>query len=199
MSDPHQPARPSRDGVGEPTTTPTPPALPAEPQYPGAQAPAPGAPYAPGPAGGHMFPTGAPHTSATGSPHPQAAAPGFAPGYGPAGGVPLYGASTPRTAGDRLGRAAFIVALVTLAIDLFLILARPFVYMADRNYELIELIEGASGVLTFLGYAAALVLGLIATRRPGSRLLAGIAVGVSGAGLLTIVLSWLSSNFYGFL
>lgn len=199
MSDPQQPAPPSADGMGEPIAAPTPPPLPAEPQYPGAQAPAPGAPYTPAPGGGHVFPTAAPQAFPAATSHPSSTAPGFAPGSGPTGGVPPYGTPAPRAAGDGLGRAAFIVALVTLAIDVFLILARPFVYMSDRTYSMIGLIEGGSGVLTFLGYGAALVLGLIAARRPGSRLLAGIAVGISGAGLLTIVLSWLSSNFYGFL
>ncbi|CAD5142043.1 conserved membrane protein of unknown function [Microbacterium sp. Nx66] len=198
MSDPQQPAHPSRDGAGDPAAVPTPPPLPAEPQYPGAQAPAPGAPYAPTPGGGHVFPTAAaPQAFPTATPQPYPTAPGSAPGS--AQGVPPYGPPVPRTPGDSLGRAAFIVALVTLAIDVFLILARPFVYMSDRTYSMIGLIEGGSGILTFIGYGAALVLGLIAARRPGPRLLAGIAIGVSGAGLLTVVLSWLSSNFYGFL
>ncbi|WP_431790103.1 hypothetical protein [Microbacterium paraoxydans] len=195
MSDPQQPGHPSRDGAGDPATPP-PPSLPAEPQYPGAQAPAPGAPYAPAPGGGHVFPTAPPQTFPTASPQPSPTAPGFVLG---SAGIPPYGTPTPRAPGDGLGRAAFTVALVTLVIDLFLILARPFVYMSDRTYSMIGLIEGASGILTFLGYGAALVLGLIAARRPGPRLLAGIAVGISGAGLLTMVLSWLSSNFYGFL
>ncbi|AVL98431.1 MULTISPECIES: hypothetical protein [Microbacterium] len=196
MSDPQQPGQPSRDGAVDPAATPTPPSLPAEPQYPGAQAPAPGAPYAPGLGGGHVFPTATPQASPTAIPQPSPTAPGFVPG---SAGIPPYGAPAPSTSGNGLGRAAFIVALVTLAIDVFLILARPFVYMSDRTYSLIGLIEGASGILTFLGYGAALVLGLIAARRPGPRLLAGIAIGISGAGLLTIVLSWLSSTFYGFL
>lgn len=192
MSDPQQPGPPSRDGAVDPAAAPTPPSLPAEPQYPGAQPPAPGAPYAPAPGGGHVFPTAAPQAFPAAAPQSYPAAPGSA-------GFPPSAAPSPRAAGDGLGRAAFIVALVTLAIDVFLILARPFVYMSDRTYSMIGLIEGGSGILTFLGYGAALVLGLIAARRPGSRLLAGIAVGISGAGLLTIVLSWLSSNFYGFL
>ena len=192
MSDPQQPGPPSRDGAVDPAAAPTPPSLPAEPQYPGAQPPAPGAPYAPAPGGGHVFPTAAPQAFPTAAPQSYPAAPGSA-------GFPPSAAPSPRAAGDGLGRAALIVALVTLAIDLFLILARPFVYMSDRTYSIIGLIEGASGILTFLGYGAALVLGLIAARRPGPRLLAGIAIGISGAGLLTIVLSWLSSTFYGFL
>lgn len=195
MSDPQQPGHPSRDGAVDPAA-PTLPSLPAEPQYPGAQAPAPGAPYAPAPGGGHMFPTVPPQTFPTAAPQPSPTAPGFVPG--PAG-IPPYGTPIPRASGTGLGRAALMVALVTLAIDVFLILARPFVYMSDRTYSIIGLIEGASGILTFLGYGAALVLGLIAARRPGPRLLAGIAIGISGAGLLTIVLSWLSSTFYGFL
>lgn len=144
-----------------------------------------------------MFPTAAPQSFPPATAQPYPSAPGFAPGA--AASLPPSGVPAPRAAGDGLGRAAFIVALVTLAIDVFLILARPFVYMSDRTYSLIGLIEGASSVLTFLGYGAALVLGLIAARRPGPRLLAGIAIGISGAGLLTVVLSWLSSNFYGFL
>ncbi|WP_312674723.1 hypothetical protein [Microbacterium sp.] len=192
MSDPQQPGHPSRDGAVDPAAAPTPPSLPAEPQYPGAQAPAPGAPYAPAPGGGHVFPTATPQAFPTAAPQSYPAAPGSA-------GFPPSAAPGPRAAGDGLGRAALIVALATLAIDVFLILARPFVYMSDRTYSIIGLIEGASGILTFLGYGAALVLGLIAARRPGSRLLAGIAIGISGAGLLTIVLSWLSSSFYGFL
>lgn len=192
MSDPQQPAVPPREGAIPPAAAPTPPPLSAEPQYPG---------------GGHVFPGGHPAPSAapqafpTATPQPApTAAPGQAAfGPGPAsGGFPPAGAPAPRTPGSGLGRAAFIVAAVTLAIDLVLILVRPFVYMSDRTYSLIGAIELASGILTFLGYAAALVLGLIAARRPGPRLLAGIAIGVSGAGLLMLAVSGLSTNFYRF-
>ncbi|MGG1909413.1 hypothetical protein AB1285_20605, partial [Microbacterium sp. NRRL B-14842] len=88
---------------------------------------------------------------------------------------------------------------MTLAIDVFLILARPFVYMSDRTYSMIGLIEGGSASSPSSATGRRSCSASIAARRPGPRLLAGIAIGVSGAGLLTVVLSWLSSNFYGFL
>lgn len=212
MSDPQQPAE------SAPVPPPPAPPLTAEPRYPAA--PPPGypssAPSFPRPAASPAAPastTAAP--DATGpTAHPYATAPSAAPDGTPyppayptavAPGGPGYPqfpvGAPPRTAADRgssLGRVAFIVAVVVFALDLLLILGRPFLYMGDRGYSLIGFVEGASSVVGFLGYAVALVLGIVAARRPGSRLFAGIAIGISGAGLLGIVTVWLASMFYRF-
>ncbi|UPL10280.1 hypothetical protein [Microbacterium sufflavum] len=212
MSDPQQPA----ESAPVPPA-PTPP-LTAEPRYPAA--PPPGypssAPSFPHPAASPAAPASttaapaapgatanpyatAPSAAPDGTPYPPAYPTAVTPG-GP--GYPQFPVGTPpRTAADRgssLGRVAFIVAVVVFALDLLLILGRPFLYMGDRGYSLIGFVEGASSVVGFLGYAVALVLGIVAARRPGSRLFAGIAIGISGAGLLGIVTVWLASMFYRF-
>lgn len=201
MSDPQQPAEPAPVPPPAPSAAPVPP-LAAEPRYPAA--PAPGTPVpaahpSPPPASAtpNPYPT-APSAAPTGSPYPPAYPTAAAPGH-PA--YPQFPSATPTRTdrGSSLGRVAFIVAAVVFVLDLLLILGRPFLYMGDRGYSLIGFVEGAASVVGFLGYAVALVLGIVAARRPGTRLYAGIAIGISAVGLLSIVTVWLASMFYRFL
>lgn len=210
MSDPQLPPVPPTPPNGNATNPPqqqfpsAPPAasaLPADPQYPAAppygqqatqQAPAYGQPQAQ--PYGQAAPQGA-------YPHPGAAS--YAATQQPA-----YGASPApaRAAGssNALARVAFIIALAVAAIGALQVLIQPFLLSSigyysgygDGGYGIFTLLFG---VVTFLASAAALVLGLIAVRRPGGQVFAGVAIGVGGVQLLGIILGWISSLFYAFL
>lgn len=221
MSDPQLPPVPPPAPNGNPTHPPqqqfpsAPPAasaLPADPQYPaappygtpqppyGQQAPQQQAPQQQAPQQqAPQYPGTS--TSQSAYPHPGAAAYGSAqqPAYG-AGPAP----TRPAGSSNTLARVAFIIALAVAAIGALQVLIQPFLLSSigyysgygDGGYGIFTLLFG---VVTFLASAAALVLGLIAVRRPGSQVFAGVAIGVGGVQLLGIVLAWISSLFYAFL
>ena len=121
--------------------------------------------------------------------------------HGAASAAPPYPAAPgPRPgAGNGLGRIAFIVAVITLAITLLMSLMLPFVYRAvDFGGGFLSLYNSAMGLVSLVGSVAALILGLMAIRRPGSPLLAGIAVGIAGSSILGTIISWMSTLFFGF-
>ena len=204
MSEPQQPPVPP-SAQPSPAFPPAPPAphLPAAPQYPAA------APQYP--AATPQYPTAAPQP-------PQAAAPQqYQAQQQPTAPQPPYGQQSygqhshpqqpygqqRRSAagpGNPLARTAFIVALVVAAVGALQVLLQPFV-LASFSYDAgnFGVFSFLFGVIIFLGSAAALVLGLIAIRRPGGQVLAGIAIGVGGVQLFGIVLGWMSSLFFNFL
>lgn len=171
----------------------------SEPQQP------PVPPYAPQP--GASQPPVAPHQQPV-APHQQPVAqpygtPPFAQPYGAASSAPAYPAAPgPRPAagtGNGLGRIAFIVAVVTMAITLLMSLLLPFVYRAvDFGGAVFSLYNGAMGLIGIAGSVVALILGVAAIRRPGSPLLAGIAIGIAGSSVLGTIVSWMSTLFFGF-
>ena len=116
--------------------------------------------------------------------------------------MPQYPVGAPPTragAGNPLGRVAFIVALLTLAVGLLISLLRPFMYYAaDYSVSGISVLDGLGSVLTLAGAVAALILGLIAVRRPAPHLLAGIAIGIAASHITSIVIGWIASLFYRF-
>ena len=147
--------------------------LPAAPQYPAAPPyPAPGYPQA------HPA---APHYPAPGQPQ-QA-----------------YPAVPAASTGNPLGRTAFIIAIVTLAINLLSSLARPYFYTASIGYDAVIVLDNLIGVVSFLVYGLALVLGIMAVRRATAHLLAGIAIGVAGAGMIGLAFTWITVTLYRFL
>ncbi|MFB8188480.1 hypothetical protein ACFC14_04080 [Microbacterium sp. NPDC055988] len=195
--------------------------LPADPQYPGthtfpthassgppsdpADPAAPAAPAAPAyptayptatthPAGTPAHPTGYP--PGAGYPTAAPAHPAGAPGQ-PASWPIASGAPT-APAGSLLGRTAFVIAVVTLAVNLMSSIARLLIYTSDFGYGAAYAIDDAIGVISFFAYAVALVLGIIAARRPGARLLTGIAIGIAGAGTLGMIFSWVGIAFLRF-
>jgi hypothetical protein len=159
-----------------------PPHLPAAPQYPSP---------APSPAAAAYPPAAPGHPAAPGYPAAQAY-PAAAPGYPAA-------APTPTATGSSLGRTAFLIALIVFGINLLVSLMRPFLFLSDGGFERIGIIDGAVALVSLLGYAAALVLALIALRRAGSSLLVGIALGISGVGVIGILIGWVSSVSYRFM
>lgn len=170
------------------------------PQHPNAQQP-PSAQPAPQ-YGGPQY--GAPQQPNPQQPNPQqpnAPHPGAAPysasqlGYTGAPSAP----ARPAAAGDQLGRTAFIVALAALGLSLILTLSGPFLWLSDvSSYSAYNVVSGFGNLLVLAAAATALVLGLLASRRPGSKLLPGIAIGIGGAQTVGIIFGWISSLFYAF-
>lgn len=145
--------------------------LPATPQYPTPQYPTPQYPTTPQayPASPQAYPTAPP------SPQAYPMAPSVAP--------------VPARESNPLGRAAFLIAVVTFAINLFGSIARPFVYSGIGGYEFMVAFDSGIGILSFFVYGVALVLGLIALRRAGSKLLTGMAIGIAGVGAIGFVVN----------
>lgn len=148
--------------------------LPATPQYPAAPPQYPASP---------PYPPAAPQ-------HP------VAPGALLPGPVPP---PSPAREGNPLGVAAFVIAMATLAVNLFSSLARPFVYGGDGGFEIMLALDNGIGFLSFFAYALALVLGLIAVRRSASRLLTGIAIGIAGAGAIGLMFTGLTIALFPYL
>ena len=173
--------------------------LPADPQYPGthtfpthaSSAPpsTPAAPAAP------THPTAAP-AHPTAYPTAAAAYPAGAPGQ-PAS-WPAAAAAPDAPAGSALGRTAFVIAVITLAVNLISSIVRLLIYTSNFGYGSAYAIDEAIGVISFFAYLVALVLGIIAARRPGPRLLAGVAIGIAGAGALGMIFSWVGIAFLRF-
>ena len=134
--------------------------------------------------------------SQPGQPYSQPGQPYSQPGqpYGsPAAGVP-QGTTGPGARGN-LGRTAFIVALLAVAADLFVLLITPFLY-SSVGYDAVEVVSNLILVVVLIAAVAGLVLGLIALRRPAPHLLAAIAVGLAGSTVATVLVSWMSSLMY---
>lgn len=103
------------------------------------------------------------------------------------------------SAENGMARAALIVALITLGIGLLSALAMPLIHMSSGfDPIVIQLLSLISGFIALIGGATALVLGIVAARRPGSPVRAGIAIGIGASGLLGLAFSWLSTLFYRF-
>lgn len=191
MSEPQQPpVPPSAQPSSASPPAPPAPHLPAAPQYPGSPQNFPPTPQ--------NFPP-SPQQQHPQQQSPQAAPPQYqTPQYQTQPyGQPNRPASGP---GNPLARTAFIIALAVAAVDALRLVLQPFV-LTSFGYA-----AGGFGVysffftvIVFLGSAAAVVLGVIALRRPGGHVFAGIAIGVGGVQLIGIVLSWISSLFYNFL
>lgn len=156
----------------------------AQPQQPPA---APQQPYPPQP---HQQQAAPQHPQPQ---HPQAQHPGYA--AHPGGPAPERTQTGP---GNPLGRTAFLIAVVMLGIGLLAVLVQPFLYGAG-DYQLIGLFNVIVSIIVVLGSVAALVIGLIALRRPAPHFLAGIAVGIAGVEILGRIVGWVSTLFYGFL
>ncbi|MFJ4175587.1 hypothetical protein [Microbacterium sp. NPDC089696] len=157
-------------------------------QYPGQQYPGqqyPGQPYAGQPQQGQaQYP--APH--AQGAPQ-YASGPPSAPGYPAAPGSPTAPAS-----GGALGRVAFVVALASLAVGLLVTLTFPLlVRSVGYSTTAIGAVTSIGNGLVFVISIAAIVLGLMAVRRPKQQIFAGIAIGIAGSEIIGLLVSWASN------
>lgn len=143
---------------------------------------------------GHMIP-----------PHAGSQAPQIRPPQAPQTQAeqPFHGATAsggplgaPATSGNPLGRIALIVAAITLGIDLILTPVAQFIIMSG-GYYFAGPIALLSGLITFAGAATALVIGIIALRRPAPHALAGIAVGISAVLIANVLVGSFMSLLYG--
>ncbi|MDQ0645968.1 hypothetical protein QFZ53_000164 [Microbacterium natoriense] len=200
MSEPQHPPVPP---YGQPSPTPQ-----AAPQPPTAQPYSPQQPYQQPAQPYQQQPYAQPQSPALdGAPqgHPGAAPQHFGqqqpggdypvPGY-PGTGYP----ARPAASGKALGRTALIIALIAFAVGvlgsfLYPLLYGAFSYSSGFSYGIIS---GVTGFLVLVGSTVALILGLMAIRRPGSPVLAGIAIGIAASEIAGTVISWISSLFYAF-
>lgn len=173
--------------MSEPQQPPLPPSDQGSPAFPPAQ-PQPAQPQPQPPQQAQHQPQAAPQPAYPPTMQPQA-------GQQP---YPSYARDRASGGGNSLGRVAFIVAAITLAVELLSILMWPILY-STGEMEVAEVLNTALRLLTFAGFAAALVLGIVALRREKANLLAGIAVGIAGAAVLGIVFGWISGLFYSFI
>lgn len=131
-----------------------------------------------------------PYAQPSGQPQPHAQGyPGQQPSYGP----------PPRTtAGSSLGRVALIVALVSVALGLLQSLAFPFlVRTLDYSYAIGAVASVWNGLVLVVAVVA-LILGIMAVRRPGQQVLAGVAIGIAATEIIGILVSYISNAFYAF-
>jgi len=157
---------------------------PAQPQgTPGGPQPygTPPYPVAPQPYGGPSSPA---------APRPQPYGSPLAPGGSPFAANAAGGAAS--APGNPLGRTAFLIAVISFAVGALVALVTPLLVVSG-HFDLADALGTVVSILVLLGDVAALVLGIIALRRPEPRLLAAIAVGIAGAGVVVRVLSWASS------
>lgn len=106
-------------------------------------------------------------------------------------------AQTPRTAAG-LGRVALILALAGLALSLISTIAYPVLYrlIGFGGSGALSTINGGLGFVQFALAVAALIVGLIAARRDGPKVFAGIAIGVGAAQTAAALLGVVSSLVY---
>ena len=108
------------------------------------------------------------------------------------------GAGAGASSGASLGRLAFIIALVSLGIGLVVTLTYPAIIRMSYDSTLIGAFGTIGNGLVFIVAVVALILGLMAVRRPGSPVLGGIAIGISASAVVSIAVSWVSNLLYAF-
>lgn len=175
MSEPQQPpAQPSGTPPHYPgshyPTQPSQPSQPSQPPQPSqpSQPAQPSPPYSGQPYGGQAY---------AGQPFPAQQRPASSGGSG-------------------LGRIAFFLAVISLGIGLLVTLSYPLMYRMMGDPSAIGVFGAVGNGLVLIIAVAGLVLGLMSVRRPGSQVLAGIAIGVTASQLVGIVVSWASNLFY---
>ena len=109
-----------------------------------------------------------------------------------------YPGAPAKAPGSGLGRLAFILALASLAVGFVVALAFPVIVRTLQDTYAIGLVIAMGNGLVLVVAIVALILGLMAVRRPGSPILAGIAIGIAATQIAGIVISWVSNLFYAF-
>ena len=109
-----------------------------------------------------------------------------------------YPGAPAKAPGSGLGRLAFILALASLAVGFVVALAFPVIVRTLQDTYAIGLVSAMGNGLVHVVAIVALILGLMAVRRPGSPILAGIAIGIAATQIAGIVISWVSNLFYAF-
>jgi hypothetical protein len=191
MSEPQQPPVPPHGQVppyGQPNPYSPAPAGQPYPQAPAAQ------PYPQSPQARPYAPQ-SPQAQPFAQQAPQYAQQGY-----PTADSPAYAPVRPPASGASLGRTALIIALITFGGGLLATSLFPLLYARiGFSYGLsFTIFNGIIGFLVLAGSITALILALKAIRRPGSPVLAGIAIGIAVSEIAATVFSWLSSLFYPF-
>lgn len=171
-----------------------PPAQPhgTPPDYAGSHHPAQPAPQQPHPYPQQQpQPPQPPQPPYDGQPHPGQPYPGQ-----PYAGQPYPGEQRPPQPGAGLGRTAFLLALVSLAIGLVVTLSYPLMFRMTGDPSAIGAFSAIGNGLVLVVAVVGLILGLMSVRRPGPQILAGIAIGITASELVGIVISWVSNLFY---
>ncbi|MFD5214345.1 hypothetical protein [Microbacterium sp. NPDC058345] len=133
------------------------------------------------------------------SPHPpyaQPQDPSRPMAYPPAGDRTQPATGAGASSGGTLGRTAFVIAAVAVALGLLFTTITPLILTNVRTpavYEFLALLRAVIGLA--LG-TAALILGIVAARRRSQPVLAGIAIGVGAVEILATVTALASSFLY---
>ncbi|PCE15458.1 hypothetical protein AUC47_13420 [Microbacterium sp. SZ1] len=89
---------------------------------------------------------------------------------------------------------AFILALVSLAIGLLVALSLPIaIRTVDFSAPLYGALSAVGNGLVLIVAVVALILGILAVRRPGQQILAGIAIGIATSEVLGILVAWMAN------
>jgi hypothetical protein len=106
------------------------------------------------------------------------------------------GPSAASSASAGTGRLAFILALASLGLGLLTSVSYPLIFRWFYDSAAIGAFGVISNGLIFVVALAGLLLGVAAVRRSGSKLLPGIAIGITASQLAGILVSWVSNLFY---
>lgn len=170
---------------------------PAQPYGTPPQGQQPTQPYGSDPQGQPAPPYGAepaPYPSQQQPAQPYGAPQGQSSHYAAA---PHYAAASSTATGSAgAGRLAFVLALASLGLGLLTSIAYPLVFRWFYDSAAIGALGVVSNGLIFVVALAGLLLGVVAARRPGSKMLPGIAIGITGSQLAGILVSWVSNLFY---
>lgn len=97
--------------------------------------------------------------------------------------------TTDRGAGNPLALAALICGAVAVVVGVVNQLA-GIALLRAANFDLYGLVNGVVSVLVLLLALAALILGLVASRRSTGRLRAGIGIGIGAAVSISIIVGF---------
>ncbi len=137
------------------------------------------------------------YPSTSGGAQSPAAAPSGYPGQAAADARTGYPIAPGPRGSDGVARLAFILAIVTVSLAVLNTIFVRFVifrlaYDLHLGGSVLTGFNIVSQVVLFLAYATTLVFGLLGARSD-RKLLAGIAIGVGGAGAINLLFALLSS------
>lgn len=105
-------------------------------------------------------------------------------------------------AGDRFGRVALVLAIVTVAVQLVTQIVSSFFPLIQYNLQLSTASIGAFFAVTNVVHtiiaAVTLLFGLLALRGSGRKVSAGIAIGIGGAGVIVGIVALVVVPLIGF-
>jgi len=107
-----------------------------------------------------------------------------------------YPDASPAAPATNPGRLAFILAVVSLGLGLVTTVSYPLIFRWSYDPVVIGAFGTVGNGLVFLVALAGLLLGIVAAKKPGSKILPGIAIGITAAQLAGILISWVSNLFY---